>query len=287
MDGDGGVNETRYAKIVEESRSPVLGLFGQALREDTSRTFPRVLFATFVGTGIQIPRAVMKHTNAEREAFVYGMLRKWAGWVIDIAQIQLEIHGAERIDPSKPSLFVANHSSPADIPVLFKAIPTKATFVANGFFTKIPIMRYWMRHSGGVFVDQGNPDSALRAFKSMLRKLAHGKSLILFPEGYIWQGEGLGEFKRGGIHAAILAHRQIVPICITGTDSVMRTGSMRIVPGKHVRVEFAPPIDPDTLSRAERKAIDLRLHDLIAGMKATGTKEAQEARRHPSRPQQD
>lgn len=278
MDGDGGVNETRYAKIVEESRSPVLGLFGQALREDTSRTFPRVLFATFVGTGMHIPRAMMKRTLPEHEAFVYSILKKWAGWVIDIAQIRLEVHGAELIDPAKPCLFVSNHLSPADIPVLFQAIPSRATFVANSFFTRIPVMRYWMRHSGGVFVDQGNPESELGAFKSMLRKLAHGRSLILFPEGYIWQGEGLGEFKRGGIHAAILAHRQIVPICITGTDSVMRTGSMRIVPGRKVHVEFAAPIDPDTLSRAEKKSIDLRLHDLIAGMKV-----AQESR-HPPRP---
>ena len=48
----------------------------------------------------------------------------WAGW-------RLDIHGLERVDPSRPYLVVANHQSWADIPVLFAALPMPILFVAK------------------------------------------------------------------------------------------------------------------------------------------------------------
>jgi 1-acyl-sn-glycerol-3-phosphate acyltransferase len=264
---EGELNETRYAKLIDGSRFPITTLLKQSLKEDTSYFLPRVLLAT-LNTMRRIPRSILLPRNAEREDYIFETFEDWAKDVCRIGQIKLEVSGSEKIDPKGTYLFVSNHLSPADIPVLMAVLPARAGFVANGIFRDIPVLSYWMRQSGAVFVNQGDPKEEIAAFKTMVKRLKRGRSLILFPEGFIYQGKGVGEFKRGGVHAAILAHALIVPVCLRGTQTVLRPGGLRVVPRKRVTVEFGEPIDPDRLGRQEKKNIETILHDTIAAMKA-------------------
>lgn len=281
------LNETRYAKIMEENPiSPLLGLFNASLKEDTRLFLPRVLYATF-GTIRRIPHALLMKAGQEREHYIFGTLRKWAQSVCKIGQIKLDIIGKEKVKPDRTYLFVSNHLSPADIPVLYASLPIKAGFVANGYFTHIPIFSYWMRASGAVFVDQGNQKSEATAFKSMVRRLKRGRSLILFPEGHIHQGKGVDVFKRGGIHSAILAGVPIVPVCLFGTEKVIRAGSLHITPRRKIVVEFGEPVEVGKLGRNEKKHIDDFLHDEIARMKAKHAGNGSDARVRPEQPRPD
>ncbi|MGB4572973.1 MAG: lysophospholipid acyltransferase family protein [Rectinemataceae bacterium] len=260
-------NETRYVKIMEGSRFPILTLFNRSLKEDTSLLLPRVLLATF-GTMNHIPRSLFMHSGPERESYIWDTFRQWSKEVCSIAQIKLDVSGSARIDPDGAYLFVSNHLSPADIPVILAALPVRAGFVANTAMNQIPVMSYWMRSSGAVFVNQGDPKAEMTAFRTMIKRLKRGRSLILFPEGYIHQSKGVAEFKRGGIHSAIFAGVPIVPVCLYGTQSVMRPGGLRIVPRRHVSVEFGEPIDPASLSRDQKKRIESIMQGKIAAMKA-------------------
>jgi 1-acyl-sn-glycerol-3-phosphate acyltransferase len=103
----------------------------------------------------------------------------------------------------------------------------------------------------------------------MVRRLKKGRSLILFPEGHMHKGEGLEEFKRGGIHTAVLAGVPIVPVCLSGTAEVIPIGSMHIRPRRKVIVDFGEPIETADLGRDARRNIDGIVRNRLLAMKAS------------------
>jgi 1-acyl-sn-glycerol-3-phosphate acyltransferase len=233
------------------------------MKEDVLFLLPRILIRT-IKTMRRIPHTFFIKDETELERYVFQTILQWAKSVLRITKMRLEVRGIELLHPDRTYLFVSNHRSPADIPVLFTTIPQRAAFVANAIFQEIPAISYWMRASGSVFIDQSNPKSALSAFKSMTRRLKRGRSLILFPEGHMHQGKGIDSFNRGGIFSAVLAGAPIAPICLYGTDRVIRPGSFHINPYKHVIAEVCPPIETTSLGRTEKKEIDAIVHDIIA-----------------------
>jgi len=260
-------NENRYAQLIEGSLFPPWTLFRESFREDHKLLLPRMIFLS-MRTARQIPGAVMMKAGKGRDAVVYRVLRSWGKRICRLGQVRLSVLGAEKLDHNATYLFAVNHMSPMDIPAIYAALPVKAAFVANSIFRKIPVFSYWMRKSGAVFVEQGNPELEMQAFKDMLKRLKKKRSLILFPEGYIFQGEGLADFKRGGLHAAVLTDTPIIPLCIYGTQHVIRAGSLHIVPRSRVVIEFGDPVLPSSLDRASRKDIERVVHDRLAAMKA-------------------
>lgn len=260
------LNENRYAQIIEAGRLPILRLFNKTIQEDTSLLLPRVLLATF-GTLKRIPRALLIPRGPAYEDYVFDTFSRWAKKVCRIAQVRLTVTGAEKLDRRRTYLFVSNHLSPADIPVILQALPHRAAFVANAFFSKIPVLSFWMGSSGTVFVQQGDPKNEVAAVKTMARRLKKGRSLILFPEGYIYQGKGVGPFKRGGLFAAVLASVPIVPLCLYGTPRIMKPGGLRLTPRQNAFVKFGDIIEPRLLDRKAQKNIDALVRDTIASMK--------------------
>jgi len=266
LDEGSVLNETRYARLIEKSIFPPWTLLRESFKEDPKLLLPRMIM-TSIRTVKRIPNCVLMQPGKMRTAYIFGVLRHWAKKCCRVGQVRLDVKGLENVDPSKTYLFVVNHMSPADIPVIYATIPLRAGFVANAIFLKIPIFAYWMRMSGAVFIDQGNHEEEFTAFKLMIKRLKRGRSLILFPEGYIYQGEGLAEFKRGGLNAAVLAGVPIVPLCLYGTQNVMQAGSLHIQPRRRVVVEFGKPIETKGLSREERKGIDALVYERLKAMK--------------------
>ncbi len=269
------IDANRYAKIAIESKIPLLRFLNVSMKEDSLFLLPRILIRT-LKTMRRIPHTFFIKDEDELERYVFQTIAQWSKSVLKITKMKLDVRGAEHLKPDQTYLFVSNHRSPADIPVLFATIPRQAAFVANAIFQKIPAIAYWMRASGSVFIDQSNPKSALAAFKSMARRLRRGRSLILFPEGHMHQGKGIDTFNRGGIFSAVLTGTPIVPICLNGTDKVIRPGSFHINPYKRVIAEICDPIETTNLGRAEKKEIDAIVHGIIAEKRSCYEK------RHPA-----
>lgn len=277
MDGIGDamleMDEERYKNIVVGSKIPALALLGASIKEDKLFLLPRAL-RLCLRTMDRMPRALFMHPGPERDRYVFQTLEECSRRICHLAQIRLEVRGQERVEPGRTYLFAVNHSSPSDIPVLYAALPVQAAFVANGLFTKVPVFSFWMRKSGAVFLDKGSGSAALAVFRTMVRRLKKGRSLILFPEGHMHKGEGLEEFKRGGIHTAVLAGVPIIPVCLSGTADVIPIGSMHIRPRKRVIVDFGEPIETKDLGRDARRNIDAMVRERILAMKASARSQA-------------
>ena len=104
--------------------------------------------------------------------------------------IRLEVFG--RRSRTRPTLFVANHTSYLDIPIYGALIP--GSFVAKSEVAEWPLFGLLAKLQRSVFVDRRVRTSHLQA-TALGRRLEAGDSMILFPEGTSDDGNHILPFK--------------------------------------------------------------------------------------------
>ena len=259
-------NEARYALVWNSSRFHVWAMLREAWREDHELRLPRFLAWTF-GTFVYIPFALLRPRGPARMAYVDRMLRTWGRMLCRIADVRLDVRGSGRLDPARTYLFALNHSSPIDVTFAYATTPNPSSIVANIEFDDIPVVNFWLRNSDTVMVKREDPEGEFAAFKKMTRLLHEGRSVVIWPEGYIHRGKGIAEFKRGGVQAAVLAGVPVVPVCVYGSARVMVAGSLHLESGKTVHVEFGEPIETRQLTRDGRRGLEETVRQRILEMK--------------------
>jgi len=159
-----------------------------------------------------------------------------------VLRIEVEASGLDRVDPRTPSVFMPNHVSFIDGPLVMVLIPGVARVIMKRSILGIPIVGFAMRFVGFVPVDrkgaEGGKKSIARAVTLMRRKRY---SFLIFPEGTRSRDGRLGPFRRGGFFLALESGAPIVPVTISGTRELMPKGQWFARRGT-VRVVFHEPI---------------------------------------------
>ncbi len=159
-----------------------------------------------------------------------------------ILGIRLEVSGIERLDPRTPSVYMPNHLSFLDGPLLEMLIPGAARIILKKPVLRIPIVGTAMRFVGFVPVDrkgeEGGKKSIARAAAMMRQR---GYSFLIFPEGTRSRDGKLQRFRRGGFFLALETGAPIVPVAVRGTFGLMPKGQRYARRGT-VRVEFLEPV---------------------------------------------
>lgn len=201
-----------------------------------------------------------------RDALVEPRIRSWARSLLKLAGVKVEISGLENI-PEGPVVFVPNHQSYFDIPVLLAWLDRPYPLVSKQEVKKLPLIRQWMELLGCVFIDRDNARQSVSALGEAARTMVERKrSLIIFPEGTRSRGETIGEFKNGGFRAALKAGVPVVPVVIDGTYRAMEANHMWIKPAA-VKVQVLEAIPTAGMSREESKEIGERVRGLVAEAK--------------------
>ncbi len=201
-----------------------------------------------------------------RDALVEPKIQSWARSLLRLAGVTVEVSGLERI-PQGPVVFVPNHQSYFDIPVLLAWLEKPHPLVSKVEVKKIPLIRQWMELLGCIFIDRDNARQSVSALGEAAKTMVERqRSLIIFPEGTRSRGEQLGEFKSGGFRAALKAGVPVVPVVIDGTYRAMEANHMWIKPAS-VKVQVLEPIPTRGMTREESKQIGERVRGLIAAKK--------------------
>ena len=167
-----------------------------------------------------------------RNALVEPMIQKWARALLRLAGVQVELTGLENI-PEGPAVFVPNHQSYFDIPVLLAWLDKPHPLVSKQEVKKIPLIRTWMELLDCVFIDRDNARQSVTALGTAAANMTQrGRSFIIFPEGTRSRGEEVGEFKNGGFRAALKAGVPVIPVVIDGTYKAMEANHMWIHPAE-------------------------------------------------------
>ena len=183
--------------------------------------------------------------------------RCWAPGLLRGAGARLRIEGLEHIDWSQPHVFVANHQSMIDICALFRAIPVPLRFVLKQELARVPLVGWYARAMGMVFIERGQARSAARRLRTAVRMVRGGASLCAFPEGTRSRNGTVAPFKGGAFQVAIAAGAPVVPVAIHGSGAVLPAAGFRVRPGT-ITVRLGVPLPTSQLQTGDRHALAQR-----------------------------
>jgi 1-acyl-sn-glycerol-3-phosphate acyltransferase len=201
-----------------------------------------------------------------RGYFAHGCARVWSWLILATTGVEVEVDGLDRLEPGRTYVFVANHQSIYDIPILFSSIPFQLRIIAKESLGNFPMLGPHLKRTGHMLVDRKRPDRA-RIFGWANELTAKGLSLIVFPEGTRSRDGFLGKFKGGGFLLALQTGLPIVPISVVGSRHVMRKGQLTTKPGRVTLVVHAPievpPHANDTPQVGEVRSFADRVREVI------------------------
>jgi 1-acyl-sn-glycerol-3-phosphate acyltransferase len=194
-----------------------------------------------------------------------GSLYRVAMWIvrtgIRAAGIRVEVTGLENVPAGQSCIFMSNHVSNLDPPVMIWSLPGRCSVLLKKELTKIPILGTAMLMAKFVPVERGSRrDAAQASVNAAGDALRSGLHILVYPEGTRSRDGRLSTFKKGPFFLAQQTNAPIIPIAISGTEKMMRKGSAAITPGV-ARVQLLPAIDPsayatrDEILRAVYSAI--------------------------------
>jgi len=165
------------------------------------------------------------------------------------AELTTKIEGVDVLQSlAPPVIFVANHSSHLDAPLVLTSLPPRwrertAVGAAADYFFDV-----WWRAAATALVFNAFPVERAGARKStrLARELiAEGWNVVVFPEGTRSRDGWVGEFRQGAARLAVENGIPVVPVSIRGSYQAMPRGRSWPLKGRPpVTVRFGRAVRP-------------------------------------------
>jgi 1-acyl-sn-glycerol-3-phosphate acyltransferase len=176
-------------------------------------------------------------------SFLYR-ISMWGAWTgVRLAGVRVDAVGLEKIDPSRTYIFMSNHTSNLDPPILLPLIPRRTSVMAKKELFGYPILGETMRMGSLVPVDRGNRDAGIAAVREAAEVIRQGINMTIYVEGKRSFDGKLLPFKKGPFYLAEECAVPVVPVTIVGTHDLMPKARFQITPGT-VKILFHDPIEP-------------------------------------------
>jgi len=193
--------------------------------------------------------------------------RFWAKLLLMLAGARVRVCGMENIDLSRGSVFVGNHLSLFDTPVVLANLPVRFRFLVHTKYVQKPFLGTHLSRTGHFSVDPEDIRASLRIMTQASKALREqGQSVLVFPEGSRAAGE-MGEFKGGAAYIAIKAGAPVVPFAIAGTREILPINSLH-VRGGPVDLVFGKPIPTTGYTLQDRDRLNQEMHAAVAALHA-------------------
>ena len=200
-----------------------------------------------------------------RGYFAHGCARAWSRLILRTTGVRVTVEGLDRVTPGMTYVFVSNHQSIYDTPVIFASLPYQLRIIAKESLARFPVLGWHLKRGGHLFVDRARPDRAgiLARWRALV---SEGLSLIIYAEGTRSPDGHVQRFKAGSFMLAIEAQLPIVPVAVIGTRQVMPKGRLRTEPAD-VTLVIHDPIQPPAIeapTAQDAKALADHVHDIVA-----------------------
>jgi 1-acyl-sn-glycerol-3-phosphate acyltransferase len=195
--------------------------------------------------------------------------RGWSRALLTLCRIPWRAEVAEGAAAAPQAVFMSNHESLVDIPLLFVGIRQNVRYLAKRSLFFVPFLGWSMWLAGFVPVDRRRTEKAADVFLTLERRVKAGLSILVFPEGTRSRSGVLQAFKRSGFLLALRTGLPIVPVAVSGARGVMGADSLwiRRVP---VVIRFGEPIPTASLTLSDQKALMARVRAEILRLRLAG-----------------
>jgi 1-acyl-sn-glycerol-3-phosphate acyltransferase len=195
---------------------------------------------------------------------VAPMFARGMAW---FCHIPFTLHGWERMPEAireghQPVIFMSNHESQLDPPILVAALPLPAVYIGKKELQYLPFVGWAGWAAGVIFINRGDRERAIQSIHAAADQIRGGKNVVIFPEGTRSSTGGMLPFKKGAFALAMDAGVPIVPMATVGGFHVLPSGSRRIRPGRFALL-VGEPVQPsdfadrDALMSAVRSRIEV------------------------------
>lgn len=234
------------------------------------------MFNTLRVVGFLLKTAIFDHADCQKALAAceqgdyqagYHKIQKIAKDLMKCTGARIVYHGLENLPEENGVLFVGNHQSYFDIPILLSVMESPTAFVAKESLGKIPALRLWLKMIGSVYINRSDMRQSMQAILAAGEKLKQGLNIAIFPEGTRSRSDEHGEFKKGSLKPATMAGCPVVPYFIDGSHRIFESNKgVRIAPAE-VHVYIGKPIPVANLSRGEQKALADSIQDIVLNLK--------------------
>jgi 1-acyl-sn-glycerol-3-phosphate acyltransferase len=202
------------------------------------------------------------------EMWLQEKFLNWAKFCLKALKIKLNTGGQQnlaKVDWSRPVIVIANHNSFADIPVILTSAQRVLGFLAKKELSRIPVLFYWMRKMGCIFIKR-QATGAAQKFKDKISEISTERppQIVIFPEGTRSKTGEMGAWKSGAFRMAAEFKATVLPIAIKGSAAAWekRAGSKTI---QEVTAQILEPFDVVQWERENERDIDIK--ELVAKLK--------------------
>jgi 1-acyl-sn-glycerol-3-phosphate acyltransferase len=188
--------------------------------------------------------------------------RIWAKCILALSNIRVTVKGLSNLKPGRSYIYMANHMSNFDIPVLQAYLPVQFRWLAKAELYKIPIFGYAMKRAGYISIDRSDRKSAIESLNKAVKIIRDSVSVIIFPEGTRSRTNNVQPFKKGGFFLAVDSGVPIIPIIIHGTGRIMPKKQKLIKPA-NVTIEISKPIESSNYTRKTKNDLIKKVRHVI------------------------
>lgn len=191
----------------------------------------------------------------------HAIARHWGRTIIRISGARLTTLEMDRLD-GRVGVYVANHLSYMDTPVIFATLPLQFRIVARHDLFKLPFVGWHLRRSGQVPVNVTNPRASISSLGGAVKTLRTGMPLFIFPEGGRSATGHLESFMNGPAFMAIRSGLPIIPMALIGTYELLPMHSLEFHPVP-ITLAVGEPIDTTRFNMKMVDELTARVSDEI------------------------
>jgi 1-acyl-sn-glycerol-3-phosphate acyltransferase len=219
---------------------------------------PAITLYTIVLGSLSLTSSLFQKTGY----FAHWCARTWSRLILVTTRVYVDVTGLDRLERNRTYVFVSNHQSIYDIPILFWSLPYQLRIIAKESLGRFPFLGWHLSRTGHMLVDRSRPDRA-KIFGWASRLTSNGLSLIVFPEGTRSRDGRVARFKGGSFLLALEAGLPVVPLSVIGSRHVMLKDRLATYPG-HVKLVVHEPIDTTSLAGTDPREFAERVRQIIA-----------------------
>jgi 1-acyl-sn-glycerol-3-phosphate acyltransferase len=195
----------------------------------------------------------------------HSVARLWSKAILGTIGAKVTVEGLKKIDTTKAHVYVVNHLSAFDIPVLYVYLPFQFRILAKKELFRYPFMGWHLKRSGQIPVVLENPKASIRSLHLAIAAVKRNMPLVVFPEGGRSPDGQLQPFMGGAFYAAIKAQVDVVPMAMVGTYETLKMNTWHIMPHP-IRLLVGEPIPTTGLTSRDLETVVARAREQIANM---------------------
>ncbi len=194
---------------------------------------------------IVYPFLMIFKAKSSWEKLLFSSASLWARFVVYGTGSKVEVIGVEKI-PDRNVLFVSNHQSYFDIPVILGFLKRLVGFIAKIELKKVPVLNFWIKRIHCVFIDRKKLKEAGKFIEEGIENLRNGYNMVVFPEGTRSKSQKMKAFKPGSFRLAFESSIPIVPITLNNTYKIFEEKGK--IQKSNVKIIVHDPIYPENFS---------------------------------------